>query len=90
MIGEFDFDLSYIYFKKDHVFLHQWLALANPNSSNYNKIQAYLKISISVACTGDEQVQIPEDPEPDANTHVMMSPSLNPKFYQIKIRMFQG
>lgn len=56
LIGVFDFDLSYIYNMKDHLLLHQWIALSNPNSEDYAKITGYLKISISVACTGDEQV----------------------------------
>ena len=53
LIGQFDFDLSYIYFMKDHMLLHQWLALSNPNSENYAQITAYLKVSISVVATGD-------------------------------------
>jgi hypothetical protein len=54
LIGQFEFDLSYIYFRKDHVLLHQWLALSNPNSENYSDITAYIKVSISVAASGDE------------------------------------
>jgi hypothetical protein len=53
-IGEFDFDLSYIYFMKDHLLLHKWLALNNPDSKDFAEICAYLKISIAVACSGDE------------------------------------
>ena len=56
LIGVFEFDLSYIYFMKDHLLLHQWLAISNPNSEDYAKITGYLKVSISVVCTGDEQV----------------------------------
>jgi hypothetical protein len=36
MIGSFDFDLSFIYFMKDHLMLHQWIALSNPNSDDYS------------------------------------------------------
>lgn len=50
LIGQFEFDMSYIYFMKDHTLLHKWLALSNPNGEDYAKIQAYLKVSISVAC----------------------------------------
>ena len=38
LIGEFEFDMSYIYFMKEHVMLHKWLALANPNSKDFAKI----------------------------------------------------
>ena len=54
LIGQFEFDLSFIYFMKDHLLLHKWLALSNPNGADFAKIQAYLKVSIAVACTGDE------------------------------------
>jgi hypothetical protein len=55
LIGEFEFDLSFIYFMKDHVMLHKWLALSNPHGGNFEAIAAYLKVSISVSCQGDEQ-----------------------------------
>ena len=56
IIGEFEFDLSFIYFMKDHTMLHKWLALSNPNCDDFAKIQAYMKVSISVAVEGDEQI----------------------------------
>lgn len=61
MIGEFDFDVSAIYFKQDHALLHKWIALSDPYGENYNEITGYLKVSISVTCTGDEAIQIEED-----------------------------
>jgi hypothetical protein len=47
-------------------------------------------VSISVACTGDEQVQIEEDSGETKDINVMMPPQLNPKFYQLKFRFFQA
>lgn len=82
MIGTFEFDISYIYLRKDHTMLHQWVALSNPNSEDYSQITGYLKLSISVACTGDDQVEIKEDPGSGENDdNVLMPPQLNPKFY---------
>ena len=81
LIGQFEFDISFIYFMKDHTLLHKWLALSNPNSENYAEITAYMKVSISVAASGDEQIQIKEDDAIEEDTDVMMSPALNPKFY---------
>ena len=89
LIGEFEFDLSFIYFMKNHVMLHKWIALANPSGPNPSDIAGYLKLSISVSASGDEQVQINDDPGPE-DTEVMMSPALNPVYYQIIIRIFQG
>jgi len=54
IIGQFDFDLSFIYNRKNHTMLHQWVALSNPKSEHYNEVTGYLKVSISVAATGDE------------------------------------
>lgn len=54
VIGAYDFDLTYIYFMKDHALMHKWLALSNPQSPNFNEVTGYLKISISIAGTGDE------------------------------------
>ena len=56
LIGQFEFDMSFIYFMKDHLLLHKWLALSNPNGEDFAKIQAYMKVSIAVACQGDEQI----------------------------------
>ena len=88
VIGQFEFNLTHLYFMKDHLLLHQWIALSNPNSEDYSKITGYLKVSISVAATGDEQVQINEDDGVGGNDNVMMPPQLNPKFYQLKFRIF--
>lgn len=48
--------MAYIYFMKDHALLHKWLALSNPNSENFNEVAGYLKLSISVSTSGDEQI----------------------------------
>ena len=60
--------------------LHKWVALSDPNAENFNEVTAYLKLSISVACTGDEQVQILDDTGPEDDS-VMMSPSIKPEYY---------
>ena len=50
----YEFDIAYIYFMNKHLLLHKWIALSDPNSENFNEVTAYLKLSISVACTGDD------------------------------------
>lgn len=54
--------------------LHQWLALSNPSGDNYSEIKAYLKVSISVVSTGDEQLEIKEEVGPGDDENVMMPP----------------
>jgi hypothetical protein len=56
VIGCYEFDVAYIYFMKDHALMHKWLALSNPNSESFNEVAGYLKISITIAATGDEQI----------------------------------
>lgn len=61
LIGMFEFDVAFIYFMKEHSLLHKWVALSNPASPDFSEVCGYLKLSISVAATGDEQIQISED-----------------------------
>ena len=70
LIGEFELDLSFIYLKKDHVMLHQWLALSNPHGDNWADISCYMKVSVSVSFTGDEQVEIKEQEEEPEGRHI--------------------
>ena len=88
LIGQFDLDMSFIYLREKHLLLHKWLAFSNPNGDDWAKIQCYTKVSISVSHEADKQEQIEEDTTGVEDTDVMMSPALNPKFYQIKLRFF--
>ena len=63
--------------------------MSDPSSANFNEVTAYLKLSISVAASGDEQVQITED-EGSGDDSVMMPPAIKPEFYQLKFRFFKG
>lgn len=54
VIGCYDFDITYIYFMEKHSLMHKWIALSNPSSPNFNEVTGYLKLSITVAATGDE------------------------------------
>ena len=54
------------------------------------EICGYVKVSISVIATGDEQVELKPQLEEPENPDILMSPSLNPTFYQVKVRVFQG
>lgn len=38
LIGQFDLDLTFVYLKPDHVLLHKWIALNNPNGDDYATI----------------------------------------------------
>jgi hypothetical protein len=85
----YEFDVAYVYFMKDHLMLHKWIALSDPSSENFSEVTGYLKISISVACTGDEQIQIAEDTGAEDDS-VMMPPSIRPEYYQLSFRFYKG
>ena len=89
MIGCYAFDVTYIYFMKDHSLMHKWIALQNPQAENFNEVSGYLKLSITVAGAGDEQIQITED-HGNSDDSVLMPPSIRPEFYQIKFKFFRG
>ena len=89
MIGYYEFDLSYIYLRKDHALMHKWLILSNPESEEFGEVTAYLKISITVCAEGDEQVPIEDDPNPGEDD-VLQPPQIQPEFYQFKIRFYQA
>jgi hypothetical protein len=81
LIGSFEFDLAYVYFMPEHSLLHKWIVLSNPLSENYDEVTGYMKLSISVAATGDKQVQIDEDNSPPETDSVMMPPQIKPQYY---------
>jgi len=56
LIGSYDFDITFVYFKDKHTIQHQWIALSNPESDDFSEITGYLKLSINVQGPGDEQV----------------------------------
>ena len=89
LIGVYEFDVAYIYFMKQHSLLHKWLALSNPSSPNFSEVCGYLKVSISIAATGDEQIQITEDNSKDEES-VLMPPQMKPSFYQLRFRFFKA
>jgi len=61
LIGMYEFDMARVYSEKKHAIHNQWIALFNPESSNFSEITGNLKLSISVMGPGDEQVQLSEN-----------------------------
>jgi hypothetical protein len=48
LIGMYEFDMTKVYFEKGHAIQNQWIALFNPEATNFSEISGNLKISISV------------------------------------------
>lgn len=81
MIGAYEFDVAFIYFMNKHALMHQYVALSNPGSPNFNEVAGYLKLSITIAATGDEQVQITDDNSSGDNESIMMPPNIRPSYH---------
>jgi len=54
LIGAYEFDMTYVYFKDKHAIHNQWVALMNPESENFSDIAGNLKVSIAIQGPGDE------------------------------------
>lgn len=81
LIGSYDFDITFVYFKDKHTIQHQWIALNNPESDDFSEISGYLKLSINVQGPGDEQVQLDDQSGADAaDAKVMMPASIKKEF----------
>ena len=53
VIGEFDFNISAIYKRKNHQYFHQWVALGDPSGVDKNPA-GYLKVNITCLINDDE------------------------------------
>ena len=75
LVGSYQFDMTFVYFKEKHVIHNQWIALINQESENFNEIAGYLKVSISVQGPGDEQIQLGDDHGPKQVNQDAMIPA---------------
>lgn len=72
---------------------HQWLALSNPEGKDFNEITGYLKISISIAGPGDDQVQLTDDPSGLDKTDgdsILMPASIKKQYKQLYFRILRA
>ena len=74
LIGVFEFDLSWIYYREHHEVYNQWIALTNPDADeeedeekgdneDIHGVEGYLKLSITILGPGDEQYIHDEEAE---------------------------
>ena len=70
LVGYYEFDLATIYGREDHALMHKWIVMSNPEGEEFGKVTAYLKLSITIAGAGDEQVQIEDDPNPQEEEYL--------------------
>jgi len=53
LIGQLEIPLSAVYYKDNHVMLHNWSALSGL-TKNFQDVLGYLKFSVGVFATGDK------------------------------------
>ena len=83
-----EFDFEYIYSKENHCIRNLWIALANPEAKDITKINGYLKLSISIASTEDDKVELVPDPSFDSDC--MLPPQIKTTYKQLEIFIFKG
>ena len=83
-----EFDFEYIYAKENHCIKNLWVALANPEAKDITKINGYLKLSISIASTEDEKIEL--NPDPNADSDCMLPPQIKTTYKQLEIYIFKG
>jgi len=104
LIGQFEMDLSSIYFGKDHAILHKWIALSN-YKSKMEEIKGFLKFSVNIVGPGDKQIEL-DDEKPDQSLHqslfknsgkgnmnapnVLLPPQIQTKGWQMKIQLIKA
>jgi len=92
VVGIYEIDLAFIYFKEKHAIFNQWVGISNPTAKNFNELSGYLKISASVIGPGDEQVALNDGPNLDRTDKEMMllPPHISMKYYQLKFRLIKA
>ena len=87
MIGNYEMDLSYVYFQPGHSIVHNWIVLANSEEEDFQSVRGYLKFGCSVLAEGDEQVDltIPEKNE-SGDSDLILPPQITTQQCQLIIR----
>ena len=83
-----EFDFEYIYSKENHCIRNLWIALANPEAKDITKINGFLKLSISIASTEDDKVELVPDPSFDSDC--MLPPQIKLTYKQLEIFIYKG
>ena len=78
LIGAFEFDLSWIYYREHHEIYNEWIPLMNYQGEQGNgEIRGYLKMCITVLGPGDEQHTHDEQEEQAKQSGMtLVSPSI--------------
>ena len=91
IIGQFDMNLTPIYFAENHTLLHQWVAINNRyKEKKADEIQGFIKFSANLLGPGDQAIKLEPELNEDQNKPVIFSPEIQTKCFQIKIQLMKG
>eukprot|EP00475_Leptophrys_vorax_P032002 TRINITY_DN4892_c1_g1_i3.p1 TRINITY_DN4892_c1_g1~~TRINITY_DN4892_c1_g1_i3.p1 ORF type:complete len:1239 (+),score=404.15 TRINITY_DN4892_c1_g1_i3:101-3817(+) len=88
LIGAFDFDMSQVYYRKNHEIHKVWVALTDV-TGEFQGVQGYLKVSVTVLGPGDK-LFIHEDDEEEEESMVLMPPTIEQKGYLLGVQTYLG
>lgn len=90
VLGVFEADLSTIQKGKDHVILHQWVALMNPSSDNPCAPSGFLKQSINMTGPDDDGIPLEQDLGEGEESGILLPPSIDVSSAQLEVRVLKG
>ncbi|CAG9332379.1 unnamed protein product [Blepharisma stoltei] len=91
LIGLYELDLMYVYYQEKHAVVHQWIALCNAESKDFQTVRGHIKVGICVQSEGDEGADLTarEEKEPkDSDT--LMPPQVIHKSCQLIVRIIKA
>jgi len=89
LIGAFDFDLSAVYYARDHELYRCWVALTDVSSKDEG-VQGYLKVSIVCLGPDDEQKIHSAAEMDDDEGMVLMAPHIEQKGYLLEATVWDA
>ena len=91
LIGSYEFDLTYIYYQKKHSLIHQWVALCNPETGNFQNIRGHIKIGICIQGEKDEDIDLTtRETTVTKDTEILLPPQISLKPYQLIISLIKA
>ena len=104
LIGAFEFDLAWIYYRKHHECYNQWVGLTNTEETEEDEeeesegiegIEGYLKLSITILATGDEQYIHDEEAEAAKEDQleagmILISPGIEQTPHLLTIKIYEA
>ena len=90
LIGQFEMDLGQVWRTKDHEIYRQWVALCPEPGGEFEGIQGYLRLSVTVLPEGAELKTIHDQIDDDDLVDVLMPPSIEMVGAQLILNCYRG